>query len=358
MNVAFVGLGVYSREGGIERFNRRLLDCLASSGHRAHAVVLWDREDEAAARPPRVSYAACGGSKLRAVRAFVRVLRRERPDVVLYGHVLLVPLGLVARVLRRRAVNVLIAHGYEVWDRPSAPKRRLMRAAVDRVAAVSDYTARAMAAAYGMAPERFVRVINAVDAAGPAPRRPERAGDKLLTVSRLNPLDKAKNVDKVILAMPRVVDRAPATHLYVVGDGAWRGELQSLAGSLGVAERVHFLGAVSDERREALYAGSDVFVLPSTQEGFGIVYLEAWRHALPVIAGAGGAAPEVVRDGIEGIVVAPAPDAVAAATLRLLGDPGLRRAMGEAGHRRLTTSYSGRHFRDAVLKMLDRVVAS
>ncbi len=352
MNVTFVALGVYGGEGGIERFNRRLLGSLAASGHRAGAVVLWDAEAEAAAAPESVPVVACNRSKPRAVAAFVRALLGERPDVVVYGHVLLAPLALLAKVLRRRAVNVLVVHGYEVWDRPAAARRRVVRAAIDRVASVSDYTARSMGAAYELDADRFVRLINAVDA-GPPPPRAARSGDKLLVVSRLDPLNKAKNVDKVIAAMPRVLEGAPGTYLFVAGDGAWRPELEALARSLGVAGHVHLLGGVSDEQREALYAESDVFVLPSTQEGFGIVYLEAWRHALPVIAGAGGAAPEVVRDGVEGIVVDPAPEAIAAALLRLLGDSRLRSALGEAGYRRLTARYTGRHFDEAVARMLD-----
>ncbi|MDQ4024893.1 MAG: glycosyltransferase family 4 protein [Actinomycetota bacterium] len=358
MNVTFVALGVYGGEGGIERFNRRLLGSLAASGHRAGAIVLWDAEDEAAAAPDGVAVVACRRSKPRAVAAFARALLRERPDVVLYGHVLLAPLALLAKVLRPRAANVLVVHGYEVWSRPSAVARRVVRAAVDRVASVSDYTARKMASAYGIDGSRFVRLVNAVDTGPSRPPRGTRSGDKLLVVSRLDPVNKAKNVDKVIAAMPRVLEDAPRAHLYVAGDGAWRPELEALARSLGVAEHVHLVGAVSDEQREALYAGSDVFVLPSTQEGFGIVYLEAWRHALPVVAGAGGAAPEVVRDGVEGLVVEPSPEAIATAVLRLLRDPALRDALGEAGYRRLTSYYTGRHFDEMLSKVLDEVVAA
>lgn len=358
MNVTFVALGVYGHEGGIERFNRRLLSSLASSGHRLNAVLLWDTAPEAAAGLPQgVTVAACGRSKARAVGAFVRGVLRRRPDVIVYGHVLLTPLSLLTRVLRRRAVNVLVVHGYEVWDRPSAPRRRLVRMAIDRIASVSDYTARRMADAYGIDPARFVRIVNAVDA-GEAPPPAARTGDKLLVVSRLDPRNKAKNVDKVIAAMPRVLTEAPGTQLYVVGDGGWRGELEALARRLAVDDHVRFLGSVPDDRREALYATSDVFVLPSTQEGFGIVYLEAWRHSLPVIAGSGGAAPEVVRDGVEGVVVEPAPDAIAGAILHLLRDPELRRGMGAAGYRRLTAHYTGRHFDEAVSKMLDDAVAA
>ncbi len=363
MNVLFVALGIYSREGGIERFNRRVLECLSGEAPgTAHVIALWDTAADAAACPPRVSFTPCGAGKIRALWSFVRSLRSERPDVVLYGHVLLAPLALFGRVLRRRATNVLIAHGYEVWDRPGPLRRRLIRAAIDRVASVSDYTAESMAGAYGMDGSRFLRVINGIDARGDEPVVPPSIaalpGPKLLCVSRLNPLDRHKHVDKVIGALPQILERAGDVHLYVAGDGAWRRDLESLVRSLSLDDHVHLLGAVSDEDREGLYASSDVFVLPSTQEGFGIVYLEAWRHRLPVIAGAGGAAPEVVRDGEEGLVVEPTPDAIADAVVRLLEDPALRRRLGEAGHARLVGSFTSQHFDEAFVEMLRRAAAA
>jgi phosphatidylinositol alpha-1,6-mannosyltransferase len=357
VTVVFIALAIYSREGGMERFNRLVLDSLAARGG-ARAIVLWDPPTDARNAPPGLVFEGCGESKLRALRAFVRALRRDRPDVLLYGHALLAPLALVTRLLRHRARNVLIAHGYEVWDPPGLVKGRLVRAAIDRVASVSDFTAESMAAAYGMGRDRFVRVINAVDVGDPPPRgvrgQPPR---RLLCVSRLNPLDKDKHVDDVIRAMPRILAAAGDVHLYVVGDGTWRPELAALTESLGMGDHVHLLGTVSDEERDELYATSDAFVLPSTQEGFGIVYLEAWRHRLPVIAGAGGAAPEVVRDGIEGLVVEPEPAAIAEAALRLLDDATLARDLAEAGYRRLTEHFTPRHFHEAFTKMLDRVAA-
>lgn len=354
MNVLFVALGIHSREGGIERFNRRVVECLATGRVRhAHVVALWDAPHAA---PAGVVFTGCGESKPRALRAFVRALRRDRPDVVLYGHVLLAPLAVLARLLRRRARNVLIAHGYEVWDRPSRPRRLVTDRTVDFVASVSDYTAARMAAAYGMDEDRFVRVINAVDAAEPPPRRATQGHD-LVCVSRLNPLDKAKHVDEVIRAMPAVLARFPDARLHVVGDGAWRPELEALARSLGLDDNVSLLGTVSDDEREVLYAGAGVFVLPSTQEGFGIVYLEAWRHRLPVVAGAGGAAPEVVAHEETGLVVEPSPAVIAGAIVRLLEDRDLARRLGEAGHERLLRSYTGPQFDEAFSAMLERVAA-
>ena len=81
--------------------------------------------------------------------------------------------------------------------------------------------------------------------------------------------------------------------------------LADRASALGLAGAVRFHGAVSDAERDRLYAACDLFVLPSTGEGFGIVYLEALAHAKPVIAADAGGAPFVVRPGVSGYLVPP-----------------------------------------------------
>lgn len=85
-------------------------------------------------------------------------------------------------------------------------------------------------------------------------------------------------------------------------------------------------------------------MLPSTREGFGIVYLEAWQDGLVVIAGNDGAAPEVVRDGIDGTCVAPDPASIAEAVTTLLADPALRARYAASGAERLATRFGHQTF--------------
>jgi glycosyltransferase involved in cell wall biosynthesis len=173
----------------------------------------------------------------------------------------------------------------------------------------------------------------------------------LISVSRLG-ANRYKNIDKVIMALPRVLAAFPDTHYDIIGDGPCRPELEQMARASGIAERVHFLGAVDELRRDAVYAAADVFVLPSTGEGFGIVFLEAWNFGLPCIASNRDAAREVIRDGVDGFCVDPEPDRIAEAVGALLADPERRRAMGEAGRQRLLTTYTHEKFRDNLSNIL------
>jgi glycosyltransferase involved in cell wall biosynthesis len=161
-----------------------------------------------------------------------------------------------------------------------------------------------------------------------APELP-RGGNSILCVAHLYP---RKNVATLLAAMTRLSNHAV---LRVVGTGPDLARLERLSRDLGLGGRVEFLGHVDFARLAGEYRRADVFCLPSRQEGFGIVFLEAMAAGLPIVAARAAAVPEVVSDGESGILVGPdRPDDLAAALDRLLSDPAERLRMGEAGRRR------------------------
>jgi phosphatidylinositol alpha-1,6-mannosyltransferase len=160
----------------------------------------------------------------------------------------------------------------------------------------------------------------------------------VVCVSRLVP---RKGQDTLILAMPRILAAVPDAVLLVVGGGPYAGELRKLAARTGVAEAVRFTGPLPWEELPAHYGAGDVFAMPCRTrrggldvEGLGIVYLEASATGLPVVAGDSGGAPDAVLDGETGWVVrGGSPEQAADRIVILLGDPELRRRMGERGRR-------------------------
>ena len=121
----------------------------------------------------------------------------------------------------------------------------------------------------------------------------------------------------------------------LVGDGGDRPRLEQLARDLGVSEHVHFLRGLHAEQLFACYANCDVFALPSRGEGFGLVFLEAMALAKPVIGGAHGGIPDIVEDGVTGLLV-PHGDVerLAEALESLFNNPVGARGMGERGRDR------------------------
>ena len=157
----------------------------------------------------------------------------------------------------------------------------------------------------------------------------------VLTVCRLFP---PKGVVELVEAFDAVRSRHPHAVLLVVGqdpspDRSYLARLNAVVADRDLGGHVVFAGQRSDIA--AVMADSDVFAMPSSEEPFGLVFLEAMALELPVVAVADGGTPEVVLDGQTGLLVAPGDAAgLAAALERLVADPASRRELGRAGRER------------------------
>jgi glycosyltransferase involved in cell wall biosynthesis len=148
----------------------------------------------------------------------------------------------------------------------------------------------------------------------------------LLTVANLT---SSKRIDMVLRAFASVKDRFPDLDYVVVGAGEDEKALKGLAAALDTGDRVSFEGAQTHERVMDHMSAADVFVLVSSDEGFGVVYVEAMAHGLPVIGSLGEGIGDVIVDGQNGMLVPPGDlAALVGALTRLLDDPALARRLG------------------------------
>jgi glycosyltransferase involved in cell wall biosynthesis len=168
----------------------------------------------------------------------------------------------------------------------------------DAVIVPSKFLARTVAN-WGL-PEAKLKVIyNAVESPSRTSSNiPLETRFKVVTVGRLVPW---KQIDHLIGALAEIAD----VGLVVVGDGPERGRLEKLAQTNHVSDRVYFAGQRSKAETFALMTGCDLFVLNSSYEGFPHVVLEAMTAGLPVVATAVGGTPELVRNGENGVLIAP-----------------------------------------------------
>lgn len=214
---------------------------------------------------------------------------------------------------------------------------RLNARQADRVIVTSEHSRRVATRAYGLVDRSVSVVPEGIDVegwAGFARRRREAdSGPSVVSVARQY---RRKNTASLIRAMVRVRRSVPDARLTVVGGGPELKRLRRLARSLGLEGPVTLPGPAANvaEIRGHL-ARADVFCLPSRQEGFGIVYLEAMAAGLPIVAADCGAVPETAPDGEVSILVAPDDvDGLAEALVRLLTDESLRNRLAAAGRER------------------------
>jgi glycosyltransferase involved in cell wall biosynthesis len=204
----------------------------------------------------------------------------------------------------------------------------------DRIIATSAYSAAQIARFYGIEAEKIAVVPELIDLAAwnqaltAAPQ--QEARPRILTVAHLYP---RKGIDTLLRAFARL---PAAAHLRIVGTGPEGTRLETLANDLGLGPRVHFVGHLPFHDLAAEYAQATLFALPSTQEGFGIVFLEAMAACLPIVAARAAAAPEVLEEGVTALLVDPDDEAALAHALgTLLADRSLRETLGTAGQERV-----------------------
>jgi phosphatidylinositol alpha-1,6-mannosyltransferase len=162
-----------------------------------------------------------------------------------------------------------------------------------------------------------------------------------------------KGIDVSLEAFARVSARFPDAVFWIAGTGSQTNALKKQAVDLGLDSRVHFWGAVDDTLREALYHAADLYMMPNRRlddgdvEGFGISFLEANAHGVPVIGGLEGGSAEAIEPGVSGwLVDGKNVDAVADVLSLALADPNLRVELGKRGRERAVSRFGYEHLVD------------
>lgn len=295
----------FGGRGGIAQYNRDLLGALAGCGA---AVTIVPREAAPEAQTPAaINQVRPRRGRFAYALAALRAARDRRPGVVFCGHLYMAPLALlIARLTRARLVMQL--HGVEAWQAPGALARRAVEAA-DLVMCVSRYTRARLLSWSRLEPARALVLPNTVGSRfTPGEAAALRAawglaGKRvLLSVGRLSARERYKGQDRVIRALPGLLRAGHDVVYLIVGEGDDRARLAALAAAAGVAEHVRFMGALDGAALADAYRLADLFVMPSTGEGFGIAFLEAMASGTPALGLAAGGAVDALGDGDLGIL--------------------------------------------------------
>lgn len=322
MRVLLLCTDSYGGHGGISVYNRDLAEALAA--HPACeevTVVPRVMPHEPGRIPDRIRFvAAAAGGPVAYLQAVTQAWR-TRPDLVICGHVNLLP---VACFIARHPL--LMIYGIEAWKRPRARSIDLLH----RCAAVVSISEVTLARFLGWSRYQGKTLLlpNAIHAEqyGVRPKpahlvaRYGLEGRRvLLTVGRLESEERYKGFDEVLETLPSL----PEDVVYIIaGTGNDRPRLEAKAISLGVASRVVFTGFFTDEEKLDLYSLADVYVMPSRGEGFGFVFLEALASGVPVIGSKLDGGREAILDGKLGLLVDPTnPAEIEAAIRELLERP-------------------------------------
>jgi glycosyltransferase involved in cell wall biosynthesis len=289
-------------------------------------------------------------------------------DLVIVNHIALAPVAAMMKLAFGTPYWVVL-HSTEIWWGTSPWRHKALQMA-DQILPVSRYTADVVKLQRGIEASRVRVLYNAIpdDFAHSLQSCQEQQAQPesplALSVCSLIAGNEFKGIDKVLQALPTVLQRHPKLRYVVVGEGAIRPSLQRMAADMGLGASVSFLGEISNAALGQLYRDCNLFILPSRGqeqqgqvggEGFGRVYVEAALAAKPVVGSRSGGAAEAVLDGETGLLVDPtSADEIAQAMCAILDNDSLAAAMGQAGRRWCLQTFS----EESVSKTLKELLQS
>jgi glycosyltransferase involved in cell wall biosynthesis len=306
---AFTGFG-----GGIASFSRALALGLRDVGHDVRLFGKTDLPGDLEGLPVigTGQYSTVSRSHVFAARVLASAMR-HRPDYIISTHVNFGPVAHLAKRLFGIRYG-LVAHGIDIHP---ALKPEILAALcdADRIVAVSSWTRLRVLDLGGIAPDVVSILPNTFDESrfcvGSRPaelarrygiRHDERV---ILTVARLAADERYKGYDRIIRALPRLDQNIGPIRFLLVGKGEDQARAQALSRVVGSARQITFAGFVADSELPDHYRLADVFAMPSTGEGFGIVFLEAMGCGTPVVAGNRDGSVDALCQGHLGRLVDP-----------------------------------------------------
>jgi glycosyltransferase involved in cell wall biosynthesis len=339
--------------GGCEQHVLALLTRLDRDRFDPWLACFEAEPDDAAPMIPMFRAAGVRTINLRARRRadpaafwrFGQLLRRGRFDII-HAHSFRTELGsvLCGRLSGLAPIVVRTVHNVDEQyvNQPYSTILRWSARRLDRVVAISDAVAEYLRKDAALPDEKIVRIHYGIDPSPfqpdlpPPSRRTEGDPSRRPTLGVVARLAPQKGHRVLFDALPAVRAVVPDVRARLVGheELSTTAELRAYADERGVSDLIRFEGFRADIPR--VMADLDVFVLPSLWEGFGLVLVEAMAAGRPVVASAVGPIPEIVEDGVTGLLVPPGdPAALADAIVRLLRDPDLAAAFGRAGRARV-----------------------
>ena len=314
-NYLFCFLEIFSSEGGIQSYVKDILKAYLSvtaetnSPPQAEVLLLRDPPDcqnPFESKNLKFYYLKTDlvwFGRLNFAAQILINLVQKRPERVFCGHINLAPLIQTLCELLGIPYTIL-TYGKEVWE-TLPPKYQTAMSKADSIWTISRYTRDRTCYNNQLNSVKFQIVPCVVDGdiftigskSEDLLAKYNLTGAKILmTVARLRSTDIYKGVDVTIQALPQIAKTFPNVKYLVIGRGDDRSRLAQLAADLGVAERVIFAGFVPQENLASYYRLADAYLMPS-QEGFGIVYLEALACGLPVLAGDADGSADPLQDG-------------------------------------------------------------
>lgn len=319
--VLFLTLKVFSFTGGIEKVCRTICRALYDIGEEGAAdPTVYSMYDQNYDRDSRYlkkqQYRGFNGNrKIFVVKAFLKGITS---DAVILSHVHLLSIAYLIKRLRPGTKVYLIAHGIEIWKKFPEPKLKALKR-LDKIICVSKFTAEKIKKTHGIDPGKLEVLNNCLDPFYYFHKDFNKPKDLLqrygltedhtilMSLCRLSSSEKYKGYDNTLAILPELVKKYPKLQYLLAGkyDEEEKIRIDKLISKYQITDHVKLLGFVDEAEVSDHFLLSDIFLLPSKKEGFGIVFIEAMASGLSVLGGNKDGSVDALKNGELGKLVDP-----------------------------------------------------
>ncbi len=320
--VLFLTLHTFSLTGGIEKVCKCLGKVLSdlTMGSKDFSSKLLSMHDHPADVDTRYvakkTYRGFNGNTMSF--GISAILSGLRSNQVILSHINLLLFAKLIKLLSPNTRISLFAHGIEVWQPLSSWKKKFLQQHVE-VWAVSNYTASKLVELHQLDANKIHVLNNCLDPFFQTPEsfeKPTSLLDRyhlnksqplLFTLTRLSSQESYKGYDRVLMAMPNLLKKSPTLQYVLAGkaDDAEKERVEGLIDQLNLKTHVTLIGFVKDEELLDHYQLGDIFIMPSTMEGFGIVFIEAAACGVKIIGGNKDGSVDALLNGKMGTLIDP-----------------------------------------------------
>jgi phosphatidylinositol alpha-1,6-mannosyltransferase len=318
--VLFLTLRTFSLTGGIEEVCRVFSRVLFDMGFMLQNIAVYSMYDRTTDRDAkyidRLSFKGFNG--LRSLFLTRAVMKGMRSDVVIISHINLLFVALIIKRLSPKTRIIVYAHGTEIWRKIRGWKQRFL-AKYCEVWAVSEFTSRKLQNMHRIPQEKITVIPNCLNPYLEIPAgflKPAELLNKyklkarqpiLFTLTRLSTFELYKGYDIIIETLPQLIKEFPDLHYLLAGkaDAQEQHRLEARIKKLGLQKYITLTGFIPDEEISSHFLLTDVFVMPSRKEGFGIVFIEAAACGCRIIGGNQDGSPQALLQGRLGTLIHP-----------------------------------------------------
>lgn len=293
-----------------------------------------------------------------------KIIKKEKIDII-HSH-WIVPQGLIGAIIRliTGIPHITSIHGTDIHlvhsHKLAYPLIRLITKYSNNITTNSSHTCRLLQdiVRQNMTKNRVIPMGIFPEEFSPKPHFINKGQKKILFIGRLIAW---KGTSILIRSLKKIYVKDPSILLFIVGDGPEKQSLENLANDLDITENVCFLGNLPRKELQLCYKNASVFVLPSIihknqTEGLGVVLLEAMASGVPVIGSNIGGIPDIIKDGVNGLLVPPGdPDALAAAIINILDNSDLSERFRDAGLKTINEKFSWDKISDQFIEIYQKL---